>query len=45
VASSAVRVFGFFFFLIIVQEKIDTVTVEGVENAEEEEVEWLGHVE
>jgi hypothetical protein len=34
----------YLFFLIILQEKIDTVTVL-VENAEEEEVEWLGHVE
>jgi hypothetical protein len=38
VANSAVHIFGLSFFLnIILQKKMDTVTVEGVENAGEEE--------
>ena len=36
-ASSAVHVFQLSFFLITVQEKIDTVTVEGVENVGQED--------
>ena len=36
VASSAVHISELSFFFITLQEKIDTVTVEGVENVEEE---------
>jgi hypothetical protein len=37
VASSAVHILELSLFLINLQEKIDTVTVEGVENVEEED--------
>ena len=37
VASSAVHILELSFFLINLQEKIDTVTVEAVENVEEED--------
>ena len=37
VASSAIHILELSFFLITLQEKIDTVTVEGVENVGEED--------